>query len=48
MRIPRFLKRPTQKKEAKPASKELDATIREIQKKLMDASRENGKPRIGA
>lgn len=48
MRILRFFKRLIHGKEAKPAPQPVESTVREIQRKLMEATRDNGKPRIGA
>ena len=47
MRILNLLKRLFRKKEASPTPPALDSTVREIQRKLMNAARENGRPRIG-
>ena len=47
MGILKLFRRLLQRGAAKPAPKADDA-VRELQKKLMSAARENGRPRIGA
>ena len=48
MRILNLLRRLFTRQEARPAPQAVDSTVKEIQRKLMDAARENGRPRIGA
>lgn len=48
MRILNLLRRFFHRQETRSAPQALDSTVKEIQRKLLDAARENGKPRIGA
>ena len=48
MGILRLLRRLISKEGTRPAPKSVDGTVRELQRKLMSAARDNGKPRIGA